>query len=255
MIRSNLQFAAIDGAAKTILVTSPSPGEGKSTTAANLGVVMAQAGLRAIVVDADLRRPTQHQIFGLVNMGGLTDLLTSPELEIEGYLRDSGVENLQVLTSGFLPPNPSELLGSGRMRQLLSSLQEIADVVIFDSPPAAAFADSVVLSNRVDGVLLVTQAGKTRRDVARQAVSNLQQAGANLFGAVLNRVSRRSEGRYYHRYYAAYKRGEADAAPVHTQKKGRRSSLPFFRSQDRNGGRGRQELAGTHTRQVGERLE
>lgn len=229
MIRSNIQFVAVDGAAKAILITSPNPGEGKSTTVANLGVVMAQAGLKTIVVDADLRRPVQHQIFQLVNLGGLTDLLTSPELEIEGYLRDTQVENLQVMTSGFLPPNPSELLGSQRMRKLLANLNEMADVVILDSPPATAFADAVLLSNRVDGVVLVTEAGRTRRDAAQQAISNLRQAGANLFGGVLNRTSQRQADYKYQRYYAA-RHGHGAAAEQGSERRGGRWQwLPFLK--------------------------
>jgi capsular exopolysaccharide synthesis family protein len=229
MIRSNIQFAAIDRAVKTLLVTSPSPGEGKSTIVANLGVVMAQAGLKTIIVDCDLRRPVQHRVFGLVNLGGLADVLTSPDLEIKNYLRDPGFENLQVMSSGFLPPNPSELLGSERMKQLLTDLTEMADVVIFDSPPALGFADAVVLSNRVDGVVLVTNAGQTRCGMAQQAVSNLQQAGANLLGAVLNRVPLQREGYYYQRYYSGRDGHGSAVEPVQTRREGRWTWLPIFR--------------------------
>jgi capsular exopolysaccharide synthesis family protein len=201
MVRSNIQFMAVDTPAKTIMVTSPTPGEGKSTTAANLGVVMAQAGLKTIVVDADLRRPVQHEIFQVTNLAGLTDLLRSPKLEVNGHLRETQIENLQVITCGVIPPNPSELLGSQRMGQLLASLSEAADVVIFDTPPAIAVTDAAVLSNRVDGVVLVTEAGQTRRELAHQAVSNLRQAGAKMFGVILNRVSDKS-GSYYYHYYS-----------------------------------------------------
>lgn len=204
MVRSNIQFMSVDRPAKIIMVTSATPGEGKSITAANLGVVMAQAGLKTIIVDADLRRPTQHQIFQVPHLGGLTDLLCAPELEINGHLKNTGVPNLHLVTCGVLPPNPSELLGSQRMGQLLAHLNELADVVIFDSPPAVAVTDAAVLSNRVDGVVLVTQAGKTRRDLARQAVLNLKQAGANIFGGMINRVSKK-EGGYYHQYYTPKK--------------------------------------------------
>jgi non-specific protein-tyrosine kinase len=201
MIRSNIQFMSVDRPAKTIMVTSATPREGKSITVANLGVVMAQAGLKTIIVDADLRRPVQHQIFRVPNLRGLTDLLCSPELEINGHLRNTNVQNLQLITCGVLPPNPSELLGSQRMGQLLASLKELVDVVILDSPPAVAVTDAAVLSNRVDGVVLITHAGQTRRDVARQAILNLQQAGANLLGGVLNRASMREKGYHYYQYY------------------------------------------------------
>ncbi|MEJ2555502.1 MAG: polysaccharide biosynthesis tyrosine autokinase [Anaerolineae bacterium] len=228
MIRSNIQFMSVDRPVKTILVTSPVLGEGKSTMVANLGVVMAQAGLKTIIVDADLRRPVQHQIFQVANLGGLTDLLCSRELEINSHLRNTNVQNLQLITCGDLPPNPSELLGSQRMVQLLANLQELADIVILDSPPAVLVADAAVLSNRVDGVVLVAQAGQTRRDVAERAVLNLQQAGANLLGAVLNRVSKQEGGYYYSQYYTAYRRSPA-SQPDHVSLRRRWQWLPFFK--------------------------
>jgi non-specific protein-tyrosine kinase len=229
MMRSNIQFTVVDRALKTCLITSPGPGEGKSTTVANLGVVMAQAGLKTIIVDADLRRPVQHRIFKSVNLGGLTDLLTSTDPEITGYLRSTSLSNLQLITSGFPPPNPSELLGSQRMTQLLARLCELADVVILDSPPAAAFADAVVLSNRVDGVILVTEAGKTRRDIARRAISNLQQAGGHLLGAVLNRVSSKSGDHRYYRYYSSYKQQGDVTGAKKTHPRRRWQWLPFMK--------------------------
>jgi non-specific protein-tyrosine kinase len=225
MIRSNIQFMSVDRPAKTILVTSPTPGEGKSTTVANLGIVMAQAGLKTIIVDADLRRPVQHQIFQVPNHGGLTDLLRSTEPEINSHLRKTRVQNLQLITCGVLPPNPSDLLGSQRMGKLLASLSELADVVILDSSPAVAVADAIVLSNRVDGVVLVTQAGRTRRDVARRAVLNLQQAGANFLGAVLNWVSKQ-EGGYYYYQYRSFNPHQPAGQPSRARL---RHWLPFFK--------------------------
>jgi capsular exopolysaccharide synthesis family protein len=209
MIRSNIQFMSIDRPVKSIMVTSPTPGEGKSFTVANLGMAMAQAGLKTIIVDTDLRRPVQHQVFTVPNLEGLTDLLRSPELEINSHLKHTGFENLQVITCGTLPPNPSEVLGSQRMGQLLAGLSEMADVVIYDSPPAVAVADAAVLSRRVDGVVLVIEAGQTRRDVARQAVMNLQQAGAHILGGVLNRASYKRGGYHYYHYYSSKRRKPA----------------------------------------------
>jgi capsular exopolysaccharide synthesis family protein len=201
MMRSNIQFMSVDQPIKSIMVTSSTPGEGKSLTTANLGIVMAQADLKTIIVDADLRRPVQHEIFQVPNLGGLTEWLRSPELEIKTQLRNTAVENLQVIVSGVLPPNPAELLASQRMGQLLTDLSELVDVVIYDCPPILAVTDAAVLSNRVDGVVLVIKAGQTRRDAARHAVANLQQAGANLLGGVLNQVSRKGLGYYYQDYY------------------------------------------------------
>jgi capsular exopolysaccharide synthesis family protein len=174
-----------------------------------------------------MRRPVQHQIFQLPNLGGLTDLLRSPELKIDGHLRKTGVENLQLVTCGVLPPNPSELMGSQRMGQLLASLNEIADVVILDSPPAVAVADAIVLSNRVDGVVLVIQAARTHRDVARQAVLNLQQAGANFFGAILNQVSKQEGGYYYYQYHTPNQHAP-DGQPSHARPRRRLQWLSFL---------------------------
>ncbi len=204
MIRSNIQFMAVDQPVKAISVTSAIPGEGKSTTTANLGVIMAQAGLKTVIVDADLRRPTQHEIFQIPNLAGLTELLCSSELEADNYLRMTGIENLQIITSGALPPNPAELLSSKRMEQLLATLNGLADMVIYDTPPVLLVADTAVLSNRMDGTMLVIEAGRTRRDTARQAIANLQQANARLLGVVLNRVrvaKKRGQSDYYYRGY------------------------------------------------------
>ncbi len=198
MMRSSIQFMFADRQVESILVTSPASGEGKSIVAANLGVVMAQAGFRTIILDSDRRRPVQHQIFDMPNLEGLTDLLCSPEIEIGRCVRSTAVENLQLITSGVLSLNPSELLSSQRVEQLLASLNEMADVIILDSPPALAVADAAVLSTQVDGVVLVIEAGKTHRDAARQAVLHLQRAGAHVLGAVLNRVSNTKAGYGYY---------------------------------------------------------
>lgn len=203
MVRSNVQFMSIDKPLKSLMITSPSPNEGKSVTVSNLGVVMAQAGYKTIIVDSDLRRPVQYQIFQQPNQGGLTELLRSPEIEVEAYLKETGVENLRLLTSGTTPPNPSELLNSQRMGQVISSLTQVADVVIFDSPPALVVADAGILSGRVDGVVLVLRAGQTRYEAARQAILHLNKAGANVLGGVLNRISAKKGG-YYYNYYHSY---------------------------------------------------
>jgi succinoglycan biosynthesis transport protein ExoP len=209
VIRTNIQFTAVDQPAKTILITSPDAGEGKSITVANLGVIMAQAELRTVVVDADLRRPVLHKIFQIPNQTGLTDLLRLPGSEIDDQMQDTGVDNLKVITSGPLPPNSSELLGSQRMAELMKRLREKADVVLFDSPPVLAVTDAVVLAGRADGVVLVTEAGRTRREATKQAVERLRQVGANLLGGVLNRVPRSGRGYYYHYpYYARSGDGE-----------------------------------------------
>lgn len=203
MLRTNLQFMTIDEPVQSMMVTSSNPGEGKSVTASNLGVTMAQADLKTIIIDADLRRPTLHKVFQVSNLEGLTDLLRSPKASVSDQLKDTGIENLQVITSGPLPPNPSEMLSSQRMIGLLQELKQIADVIIFDSPPVLAVTDAAVLSSRVDGVILVTYAKHTRRNAAKQALERLQHVGGKVLGCVLNQVSRR--GDYSH--YAYYTRG------------------------------------------------
>ncbi len=200
VLRTNLQFSAVDKPLKTLLVTSASPIEGKSLTTANLGVVMAQAGLSVVIVDADLRRPVQHRIFRLTREDGLTNALLESNPHPDGYLQATAVENLRVLTSGPLPPNPSELLGSERMRKLIEHLKGQADVVLFDSPPSLAVTDAAVLSGQLDGVLLVVDAGASRRELAARAVEGLRNVGGTMLGAVLNRLSLRGSGYYYYYY-------------------------------------------------------
>ncbi len=202
LIRTNIRFMAVDNPAKLIMFTSANPGEGKSTTAANLGVVMAEAALRTIIVDTDLRQPTMHKIFQVPNSSGLTDLLFSPDLNIDEQLINTGYENLQLITSGPLPPNSSEILGSNRMAELLERLREKADVVIFDSPPVLAVTDASVLSNRVDGVVLVLQVKRSRRADIKEAINRLRRVGANILGGVLNQVSPGQDAHYYYSYYS-----------------------------------------------------
>jgi non-specific protein-tyrosine kinase len=229
-IRSNIQFMSIDQPVKSILVTSSNPGEGKSIMAANLAVVMAQAGLKTIIVDADLRRPVLHEIFQIPNRGGVTELLYSPKFEIRSQLRKTSIENLLVLTCGAPPPNPSELLGSQRMGALIANLNEMADVVIYDSPPVLPVTDSVVLSHRVDGVVLAVHAGKTSRNLINQAVSNLHRADANLLGAVLNRVSEKSDSHYFSYYHYYSPNGHKETSlPAQGKSQRWRQRLPFLK--------------------------
>lgn len=229
IIRSNIQFTSVDQPLKSILITSPMTGEGKSLTTANLGIVMAQAGFKTIIVDTDLRRPTQHEIFQIPNQSGVTDWLFSAEDEVNLYLHKTSIENLSIMTSGVIPPNPSELLGSQRMETLLDTLTHIADLVIYDSPPTLAVADGIVLSNQVDGVVLVVQAKKTRLEAARQAIITLDQAGANLIGSILNRTrDRKNSYYYYNQRHSANGYGPAQPL-VAPQPQRRRQKLSLFK--------------------------
>ncbi len=187
-LRTNLDFAGLDRALKTLVITSAGMSEGKSTTLANLAIVSAQAGRRVILVDADLRRPTLHKVFGLANDAGLTTMMMDDAALASPPLCKTEVEGLSVLTSGPLPPNPAEVMGSRRMEEIIAALAERADQVLFDTPPVVAVTDAAVLATKVDGVVLVVSAGHTRRDHARTAVQRLQQINARLVGAVLTNV-------------------------------------------------------------------
>jgi capsular exopolysaccharide synthesis family protein len=185
--------------------------EGKTTTAANLAVVMAQAGNRIVLVDGDLRRPSAHKLFGLSNGTGLTTALVEDPRALNGYLQETGIENLRVLTAGPIPPNPQELLGSQRMEELLRRLEEEADIVVLDTPPTLVVSDANVLAARASGVLMVVNAGKTRRAAVRQAVEGLRKVGANVLGCVLNMVSTRGarSSYYYSSYYYSHYYGDS----------------------------------------------
>ncbi len=196
-LRTNLQFAAVDSDLRLIQVTSPSPGEGKSVTAANLGAAIALSGKRVIILDGDLRRPTQHKLFGLINNVGLTSALLGHFDSLEQLLRTTPVPNLRVITSGPLPPNPAELVGSKKMRTLLTQLQEHADIVILDSPPVMVVSDTTIMASYAEGVLLAVRPGHTRIEDLRRSINALQQVEAHLLGVLLNQVPLKNSGYYY----------------------------------------------------------
>ena len=197
-LRTNLTFAALDRPIETLVVTSAAPGEGKSTTLANLAVTMAQGERRVILVDADLRRPSLHKIFGVDNSRGLTTMFVEPGTLESPPLMTSGVDNLAILPSGPLPPNPADLLGSRRMEEVIAALRARAEVVLFDAPPVVAVTDAAVLGTKVDGVLLVISAGRTRRDHAQRARELLERVHIRLVGTVLtNARLDTSLGSYY----------------------------------------------------------
>jgi capsular exopolysaccharide synthesis family protein len=186
-LRSNIQFCSLDKPVCTILVTGVEAGEGKSTTLANLAVVMAQGGKRVTVMDCDLRRPTLHKIFGLPSEPGLTTAI----LEKTGRAptQKTAIDGLSLVASGQLPPNPSELLGSHRFDEILGALAKEADIVLLDAPPIIAVSDAALLASKVDGVILVVNAGKTKRDLARRARTLLEKANARILGVVLNNAA------------------------------------------------------------------
>jgi non-specific protein-tyrosine kinase len=213
-LRTSIQFFGVDRPAQTILVTSPLPTDGKSFTAANLAVAMAQGGLSVILVDADLRRPKIHKMFELPNRLGLTNALLSAH-EPRFALQRTEIHGLRVITAGVQAPNPTEMLNSQRMSRFIGWLSKNADLVILDSPPVLAFADAAVLSNLTDGTILIIESGRTRRPLAAQAVERLTEVGGRILGVVINRLERRSQGYYYdyYHYYDEYSR-EPDGKEV-----------------------------------------
>ncbi len=197
-LRTSISFASSD--MRVILVTSSILGEGKSTVAANLAMVMAQAGNRVLLIDADFRRPTLHYRFGLNNEKGLVNILVKGKALEETV--QPGFEGLHLLTSGPIPPNPSELFASDAASEFLSGTKEKYDVVIIDTPPVIAFTDAVILAAKADGVVMVVKANHTKVDLIKDAMDRLKKANANLLGIVLNDVKVKSQ-QYYSYYYGS----------------------------------------------------
>ena len=181
-LRTNLSFYSLESPLRSLVVTSPVTGEGKSSTVANLAVTMAQSGRKTVLVDCDLRRPSLHTFFNLNAEPGFTDEILHND---EPRLQETAVENLWLITAGTKPPNPADILGTPQVDQLIARLQEKVDIILFDAPPVNAVTDAAVLGAKVDGVLLVLSAGKTRREHAERAKEILQKAHVNIIGATL----------------------------------------------------------------------
>lgn len=199
-LRTNLQFASLDKPIRSLLVTSSAPLEGKTFVATNLAIAVAQTGMRVVLVDGDLRRPTLHRIFGLSNDLGGAQLLLESQAEIAPCLRSTEVAGLKVLCSGSPPPNPSEILSSKRMGEIVRRLLESAELVIIDSPPVGVVTDAAILASQVDAVLQIVRAGLTRRDMVLKGRDSLATVGGRVLGPVLNMV-RDSDGVYPYSYY------------------------------------------------------
>jgi capsular exopolysaccharide synthesis family protein len=201
-LRTNLQFANISGAAKSVLVTSSLPGEGKSTTATNLAIALAQGGQSVCLVDADLRRPMVNDYLGLDRNAGLTNTLIGTA-DVNDMLQAWGEDNLYVLTSGPIPPNPSELLGSVQMSDLLGRLEEAFDVVVIDAPPLLPVTDAAVLAQRTGGVIVVAGVQKARRQDLERSLQALDMVGVQILGIVLNRLPNKGPDAYSYSYYSS----------------------------------------------------
>jgi len=197
-LRTNLIYSLVDDPPKGIVLTSPGPGEGKSTTCANLGVVLARAAKSTLILDCDLRKPIIHKVFGLRNLHGITDVLVG-ERSLQEVWREP-VEGLKVVPVGPVPLNPAEILGSQRFSKLLAAVRKEFDYVLIDASPVGPVSDPVILATQGDGVLLVLDAQKTRKRPAQQAMYSLKAVGANVLGTVINNVEDTRSGYYSYEY-------------------------------------------------------
>lgn len=199
-IRTNIQYSSIDHDIKSLMVTSAGPGEGKTTTVANLAVVFAQQGKKVLLVDADLRKPTVHYTFNQTNTFGLTSVLTK-QITLIKAVSEAEEKNLYILTSGPIPPNPAELLSSRAMDQFFHDAQDLFDIILFDTPPVLAVTDAQILANKCEGTILVVSSGKTERELVVKAKELLESAQSKLLGVVLNNKKLQNNNYYY--YYGA----------------------------------------------------
>ena len=206
-LRTSVLLSTAGRAPKSLLVTSSLPGEGKTTTAVNTAISLAQTGASVVIIDADMRRPRLQSIFGMHGQEGLSSILSSDvsEADMLAIVRHDEASGLSVLTSGPIPPNPAELLGSEQMRRLVAALQANYTHVVVDSPPVSSFTDGVLIASMVDGVLLVVHGGKSSRHIVRRSKQLLNDVGAKIFGVVLNNVNLQSHDYYYYQSYYSQK--------------------------------------------------
>jgi capsular exopolysaccharide synthesis family protein len=187
-LRMNLQFSSLDKPLRSLLIASPGPGEGKSTTLANLAVTLAQVDQRVVMVDCDLRRPILHTLFGLNNQTGISSMVLDDQAIQHPPYQETSIKGLLLVASGPLPPRPGDLLGSKKMAAIIERLLIDADIILLDAPPIMAATDASILATKVDGVLLVVSAGETKRDQAQRSVERLLKVNAHIVGSVINNV-------------------------------------------------------------------
>lgn len=203
-LRTNLQFASVDKKVKSILVTSSMPGEGKSFIASNLAIAFAQSGSRVLLVDCDIRNGRQHYIFGTHNHKGLSNLLLDDVGKYIEYIYKTGIDNLEVMFRGVTPPNPSELLGSSKNKELVKILENNYDIVIFDSAPInGGLTDSLIMGTLVDGVIIISACKQTSINILNDTKKSLENVNANILGVVLNKADTKQR-KYYGHYYGNY---------------------------------------------------
>lgn len=206
VLRTNIQYSSIDKPLKLLTVTSAGPGEGKTTTTINIAITFVQAGNRVLVIDGDLRKPKVHKLFGLENQRGLTNILAIKD-DYTRYIKQSEIEGLDVITCGAIPPNPSELLASNQMKQLMDKIRDDYDLILIDAPPVGNVTDAAIVSTIVDGTILVAASGTVEIESLKRAKELLEKVNANIIGVVLNKLDKNSKGNYY--YYNYYYYGES----------------------------------------------
>ena len=197
IVRTNLEFSIVDKDLKSLLVTSLAPSAGKSTISANLAATFASQGKKVLLVDTDMRKPTIHKIFKLRNNDGLSTLITSKEAVIADFIIKSEFKNVYILPSGATPPNPAELISSKRMEQLIEEMERVFDLVIFDTPPVLAVADSQIMAGKVDGTLFVLRKGVDTKEQIQSANERMKSVNANVLGAIYNRIEPNDDAYYY----------------------------------------------------------
>jgi capsular exopolysaccharide synthesis family protein len=199
-LRTNIEFSSIDEKLQVLMVSSAGPGEGKSTTITNLAVTFAQSEKKVVLIDADLRKPTAHHTFSISNRLGLSTVI-SQQCSLEEVIQVSEVPNLDIITSGAIPPNPAEMMNSKRMTAIIEQLRIMYDIILIDTPPLLAVTDAQIVSTKSDGVILVVDQGKVKREIAGKAVKNLESVNARIIGVVLNNVKRKANEESYYYYY------------------------------------------------------
>lgn len=197
-LRTNIQFSSFDKEIRTIVVTSATPGEGKSTTIGNLAIVMSQSGKKVLLIDCDLRKPSIHKKFRITNQAGLTNILLYDVEPFEIFHKHS--DNLYILTTGQLPPNPAEVVSSNRLKSFIEKMKNEFDYILIDSPPLIAVTDAQILSSFCDGTLLVVSSGEAERETVKRAKDLLNKVKANIIGVVLNKIELKSRKGYYYYY-------------------------------------------------------
>lgn len=228
VLRTNIQFASVDKPVKVIAVTSSSPGEGKTTTLANLAITFAQSGSKVLLIDADLRKPRVHKVFYLSNVTGMTSVLAQ-RIDYKTCVTQATIDNLYVLTAGPIPPNPSELLASNAMKTLMNDLRNDFDIILIDTPPVGIVTDAAILSTIVDGTILVVSSGGVEIEAAQRSKELLEKVNANILGVVLNKIAKENYGNYYfsYYYYAEEKDGEKKKGKKHRSKKKKKGYFAY----------------------------